>query len=460
MKIINLIGFLFIISQTAPGFAQEGAVPVLKAEDLAPIQVDNSALTKSLSDMPSVKSVVTSEYGSSMTGQVVKAITSCQSSSSTAKTSCLTELNPKIQAASGMIGLLLSGIGSMTSTADSCGKYNKALKLAETALTTYNGMCSAGQLSCVSSCENGTADLEGVIKAIRGKIEADNLALAKASEAVPANAALVAKLKADIAAEQNDIVSLNKEETDLSSKLRTCQGYKMNLAAASVGLMNVVKQSGMASTCQAQIGTDCTKDPNNVACKAASLDCTKAENSSNTQCICLANPTSPGCAGYTGQSTAFPTATRGADPTAKDASVGTPNLSGVDSGVTAGAVGGGSAGGSSGLGGTGGGGGGGLGGGGTNANAKSGADGKSQKASANILSGYEGGGGGGGRSGGGRGDYDSAYKAYMPGGAKDPSRGIASKTFGNGEVTAAGSKSNWEKVSERYMDNKPTLMGP
>lgn len=233
----------------------------------------------------------------------------------------------------------------------------------------------------------------------------------------------------------------------------------MNLAAAGVGLMNVVKQSGMASQCQAQTATDCTKDPTNVACKTAAIDCTKAENSSNTQCICMANPASPGCAGYTGQSTAYPTASATTTPTATDSSTAVPNLGGVDSGVTAGAASG-SGSGSAALGSSGGGGGGGLGSGGTNANAKAGgADGKKEKMSANILSGYEGGGGGGGR-GGGSGSVNSAYNAYLPGGAKDPSRGLASQTFGNGEVTAAGSKSNWEKVSERYMDNKPTLVGP
>ena len=91
------------------------------------------------------------------------------------------------------------------------------------------------------------------------------------------------------------------------------------------------------------------------------------------------------------------------------------------------------------------------------------ADGKVSKGlNTNILSGMDGGGGGGGGSrGGGRVDPSlSAYQAYMPGGAKDPSRGVASKTFGNGQVTASGSKSNWEKVRERYRENKPTLAGP
>ncbi|MEZ0392474.1 MAG: hypothetical protein ACAH59_09675, partial [Pseudobdellovibrionaceae bacterium] len=107
-----------------------------------------------------------------------------------------------------------------------------------------------------------------------------------------------------------------------------------------------------------------------------------------------------------------------------------------------------------------GGGGGGLGSGNSAAGKNGAADGKETKAlNPNILSGFDGGGGGGGSRGGGGGRPDSPYGAYMPGGSKDPSRNIASKTFGNGQVTGAGSKSNWEKVRERYVDNKPTLMG-
>jgi hypothetical protein len=89
------------------------------------------------------------------------------------------------------------------------------------------------------------------------------------------------------------------------------------------------------------------------------------------------------------------------------------------------------------------------------------ADASKSKLNTNILSGYDGGGGGGGSRGGGgsSSNKDSQYNAYLPGGAKDPSRGIASKTFANGEITGSGSKSNWEKVHERYTDNKPTLLG-
>jgi hypothetical protein len=77
----------------------------------------------------------------------------------------------------------------------------------------------------------------------------------------------------------------------------------------------------------------------------------------------------------------------------------------------------------------------------------------------NILSDYDGGGGGARGSGGGGSGGGSGYNAYMPGQRKDPSRALASQNAISSQVTSAGSKSNWEKVTERYTENKPTLMG-
>ena len=76
---------------------------------------------------------------------------------------------------------------------------------------------------------------------------------------------------------------------------------------------------------------------------------------------------------------------------------------------------------------------------------------------ANILGGEAGGSGGGGGGGWNGGDGDPALRKYLPGGERDPSS-MAGKAMIK-EVTSQGGKSNWEKVRERYRDNKPTLLG-
>lgn len=109
----------------------------------------------------------------------------------------------------------------------------------------------------------------------------------------------------------------------------------------------------------------------------------------------------------------------------------------------------------------GGGGGGGLSG-GSGVGGGGGSDGGSganqRRLSASIYGG-EGGGGGGG-FGGYRGSSDSSgMRRYMPGGTKDPAAiGVAGLGAGaSKEISGAYGKSLWEKVKERYNDNKSTL---
>ncbi|MEN0059187.1 MAG: hypothetical protein AAGB31_10170, partial [Bdellovibrio sp.] len=60
--------------------------------------------------------------------------------------------------------------------------------------------------------------------------------------------------------------------------------------------------------------------------------------------------------------------------------------------------------------------------------------------------------------GSGRGDSEN-YKEYMPGGSKDPNRGMLGEQAWKKEVTGQAGKSNWEKVKDRYQDNKSSLLG-
>jgi hypothetical protein len=182
-------------------------------------------------------------------------------------------------------------------------------------------------------------------------------------------------------------------------------------------------------------------------------------------CLCQTNPNSPGCPGYNGHGIDAQNLTPpGGAPsgTSPDVNAAMPGGGFSDSIPVAG-INGAGAGGASGSGaGAGGGAGGGgfpIGGGAGGGTAGKAGSADSKKAlNTNILGGFDGGGGGGGGGGSSRtasADPNSAYKAYMPGGARDPS---SLKALGAGQVTGSGSKSNWEKINERYADTKPTLL--
>lgn len=379
-------------------------------------------------------------------------IQSCEAASQSAKTACLASLSPKLQGAAALISSLLGTIGMTKSTSETCSKYNNAMKIAETALLAYNTMCTAMQASCESACGATKADL-----ASDGTMFTSHITAWTAKLVGPM--ALAAKDQiAKLTADQG---SLGTATAAIGKKLVVCQGYKWNLAAAGIGLTNVLKQSAASKTCaNATTVADCSKTPYDPSC-AKQMDCGKAENYQQATCICQRNPTAAGCAGYSASLAGLPSMSGNMPSGQSPDKPGMPTGGGTDSipvNVGGTNVGGG---GPAGFGG----GGGGLGGGGMGADGTGqkggGVDGakKEKGLNANILGGYDGGGGGG--AGGSRSSAsvpDSAYKAYLPGGAKDP--GSSAKVFGNGQVTGSGSKSNWEKVSERYSEARASLVRP
>lgn len=369
---------------------------------------------------------------------VQPALESCEAAATRATYACLAQLSEHVQTGGAALGGILTVVSAMknNSTAESCKKYNSAMKIAEMAVAGYNTACAATMMMCQSSCK-------------------------KAEEAINSGITQVkAKATTDVSAD-HDMKVLGPMKAPVAKQIGVCKQFKLNLAVGIASLTKIIAEAMNQKTCEtATTVLDCSKTPDDPKCRTT-IDCSVEANQNDSQCICQRMPGSPGCPGASGAAGGF--ANTGTDGTTDgvnrnygDAKIG----GGTD--YTNAAIGGGdgSGGGGSAMGaGSGGGGGGGLGGG---ASGKAGAaDSKAGTAkglNTNILSGYDGGGGGGG-SRGGSGRMDSAYKAYLPGGAKDPGRGVASKTFGNGEVTSSGSKSNWEKVSERYKENKPTLMG-
>jgi hypothetical protein len=193
-----------------------------------------------------------------------------------------------------------------------------------------------------------------------------------------------------------------------------------------------------------------------TAATTTTVDCTDASQAQTPACLCAANPRLAGCAlasatssdggsSTMGSTTGNTTASTGGDPTLSGTGdgqlAGATNSDNTDSGL----------GGSAGVGSP-------LGDGGSlpgAPDAKAEAAGKSGL-DTNVLAGAGGGSGGGGGWGSGwNGGSEDKYKDYLPGGKKDP--GAAGAAFAK-EVTGGGGKSNWEKVRDRYIDNKPTLL--
>jgi hypothetical protein len=242
------------------------------------------------------------------------------------------------------------------------------------------------------------------------------------------------------------------DEESVAGKMKTCSDkYAKQLGSALQGIMGMLAGMMQGNKCEQETaGTSDEQVPGTVADK-----CILPENASLPECICKLNPRTVGCAsafaqsesGVGGQVSGGLTDKANVNPT--DKSTGALNTgNGMQHGELAsdgsgspGAPGGGSAGlGSSNVG-QGGGAGGGEGGG--------------KGLNTNILGGTAGGGGSG--AGGWNGGGDK-LRQYLPGGAKDPSRSVAGQQAWTKEVTGEGGKSNWEKVKDRYRDNKNTLL--
>ena len=362
-------------------------------------------------------------------------INHCKLSAQAAKYGCLSVSSPWIAKAIAIAGGLTSVIGQSTSAGDACKKIDSTMKNVQNALTAYNVACGGAMAICNHSCAAVGAAMAAC----------DTAAAAAAATAVAAGDMSAGYDSAALTANLPAVGVAVKEQ------LTVCGiDYKWNLASAGLTLVTAITAQKSASGCEAA-----TKTENNQNI----VDCSDAKNKNNTTCICMRSPGAAGC-GNANLFSGTPTVGGSGNSGTGDPSLTVPTggdgggdgaanpLAGLGHGSSGG-------GGSSLAPGSGGGAGGGAGGSG------SGTDGKEKTGGAkglntNILSGTDSGGGGSrGSSGGG------SYQAYLPGGAKDPNRNLASQTPASAlaaQVSAAGSKSNWEKVNDRYREAKTSLV--
>lgn len=376
-----------------------------------------------------------------------------------AENSCLEFLSEHMVGATSAVNSVL-GLLNVSGVNDSCNTMQKAMDIAQAGLTSYTAVCGTMKVGCGSSCVAARKTLESIKKA-KARVEAASCKfIPQEGNECTAN---IENFKGAVKNLWNEYDKDLKEDEPLSmvGKAKLCTEKYSDLVRSGIaGLASVMKSLTAAKQCEEDSRGQV------AAADAIAVKCADPANEQLPECICLKKPNTPGC--ENGPTIRESNSSNGniaamgglGDLSASDGSGSGPDfgggglgesMPGVEPREPASAGVGGGGGSSAGLGG-GGGGGSGSGPGGEAGEGKS-------KLNTNILGGAGGGGGGGWGSGGfGSGSGDK-YRAYLPGGDKDPNRGVAGQEAAwNKEVTGHGGKSNWDKIKDRYRDNRNTLL--
>lgn len=409
----------------------------------------------------------------------------CHSRAATANTMCLESCSPHIQTgATAINGLAAAGRG-VGGTSAQCGSAAAIFDIVQGALSAFQGACGAAKAHCHGSCDTGLKALA----TLKTKLAEYDRALTPVIAQLPTYCAEGQPTTKPLDAQFNNVVSLaqnwtcagkeiigqnmttgksaaeraklaiEKElqastNTSIAAREKVCAGYTTQLLTAGGSIASMLALRKQAKDCETQTAAV----PNE--------SCDIEENKSKTKCICEANPRTVGCPNSLDKSNMI-----SGTPQIDGISAISPttagtggNVGGDGSAQTSGAerFGSGVDGASGGLGGGGGigapaGGGGGS---GSSGNTAAAAAAYQRRMSANVLSTDSGGGGGGWGSGSsGSNGNASGLRRYLPGGSRDPAAaaGAAANDISN-QITGAAGRSNFEKVSERYQDNRSTLI--
>ena len=383
----------------------------------------------------------------------------CVSRHSSAASACLEHLSPQILTGVTTLNSILSTVGS-AAVNDSCSTFAKAMDLAKVAMTGYTAACGTMKAGCGLSCVSARSALTTIQKSVASN-PTPYVCAGVGETRMMCNAAAqqyVAGLNALNAAVTEELNAAEKKS--MAGKASLCtEKYAQLITSGLSGIMSLVNSAKQGNKCDKQTAATETD-----ACKIIATANTEAclcKVETSQACICLRNPRLPGCASglaEANQSSNNNYAGLGANDKTNAATNAGSDLTGLDgSGLgiqqaerNPTSAGGAPppTGGGSGIGGGGGGSGGGS----------DGGPGAKKGLNANILGGASGGGGGGwGGGGGGASAANSKYRSYLPGGANDPNKGMAGQAWMK-EVTGQGGKSNFEKVKDRYRDNKNSLL--
>lgn len=416
-------------AQEVEGTPTEGEVLKAQASVL-------SSTASSLSAAPGMQQAVAAANKLSATAAA------CASKKTLTDNACLETMNPAIKTFTDEYGAVMQ-MGFMIggTMADQCSAIGKTLKAASMALTAYQAACSGSMAICSSSCSSIPAQ----VAALNTAVNASGAACAAAHP--PTNICPYVE-----GLEQLMTIAY-KVKSAGATVAQGCAGYSKNLGSALVGVLSAIASAKQAKNCEDEfkgdgtaIGEACV-DPKNLGYNSPNCKCARNElTAAECQRINVSNPALGSGSGVrVGEAGSLTDSGTAVDLTAGGTAAeskikdngGAPSLPGAPAGGGGGGLGGG--------------------GGGSGVAAQDGS-GYSRKLNANILGGFGGGGGGGGMGGAGPGygEVDKKLQEHGPGGKLDPKRSLASQMAK--EITAQGGRSNWEKVRDRYRDNKRTLL--
>ena len=408
---------------------------------------------------------------------------SCTSAAEKAGFLCMESTSPGVQAAKTLMDVAGPALALINSAQKSCSSTANLTKFLGAGLTIAKGACVGAKLYCDNTCANAVKELQKLSEtantAISEAIESD---VAKAEgEANQAISEQNYKLEADITSSakqkvqasnqgQQDLTQLIQKELDSTPGTSPnialkCQDHAKDIALLAVNILGTLKAQKGAEDCAEKLKSD-------TGTSTADY-CAQPANVTSSFCKCKIDSSQVGCTGHIVGLESDPSLKQddggvdlrnsaGGVSAFAGPGIGTGNM---DTGKINSPIANGSSGpedkknlnseaaAKGGFNGTGSSGSAGLGGSGA---------GSAELGSAELGSGKKwnfgafSGGGGSGFGGSGKGGSGSSGSV----GQKDlnAQRAIASEQF-RAQVSEASGKSNWEKVSERYLRKTSSLIG-
>lgn len=319
-----------------------------------------------------------------------------------------------------------------------CNQFGDIMRGLQGAFTLFSGACAMTKKSCDSSCGNSVSVLKQLKEAI--STGATRCGVSAPCKSAYAKAATKAGLLGLI---EKELGSASGYRSQQANATQCDKDFAQRLAGAGTSMAALLGSMMAAKGCNQQTAAA-------AAAGTGAIDCTLPENQSQMTCVCQREPRTPGCNNnLSEQQQAQNFGTN--DSKAKDSATATPTTDAVDPRSPASTAGGssGDAGMGSGYAGSGAGGNGGV-------NNKDGAQANTRTIpNSNVLGGVDSG------SGGASGfsfssSSKSAMRDFLPGHSRDP-RAISGQ-YSIPDVTGAGGRNNWDKVRERYKDNRGSLI--
>ncbi len=361
---------------------------------------------------------------------------SCVDAQKAAATSCKENMSPNLASAMAAVaGIAASMMGGGAN--GSCSGFGSAMNNANQGLNGYSSSCTNNKNACTSGCGSGVEALDSL------KSAANAATCGSGDTACLAGLAAAKQALASSLAQEKD----TSDKTSVAGKNQLCGGdYANSLASAAMGIASTL--AGMLQ------GNQCAQDTAAATTPTTAVNCLDPAQALTPTCLCEANPRLTGCSNGLQKMSDVGRSDEMTGVTATGAGVnsGAPTLKAADNSITPGALPGDTGGASPGggspgspLGGA------------SNLAAqgkeKEGGGGAGSNLNTSILSGFSSGGGGGGSR------FPASkedYRAFLPGGAKDPNKIDGSALLQ--QISGEGGKSNWEKVRQRYFENHASFL--